>query len=128
MRINAVVSVTHLTPQCLATVLGLLPAAPDANTQPIWANRVDVQIPAGVTTYGYYFDLANFPPGTVANMATAGHVTGQVQPGTAGAPGLPFTDAPAGLGFGAARDITKIWIDIGATGTMAVIVSVDLRN
>lgn len=129
MRINVVLTVTAGTPQCLATALGCLAAAPTACTQPILANRIDVQmgVAAAVNAYGSYMDLANFPAGTVASKTTAGHVTAQLAPSTTTAPGALFTDAPAGIGFGGARDITKVWLDQSATGG-TIIVSVDLRN
>ena len=126
MRVNAKPTITAGTPQCVATLLGCLPAAPTATTQPILANRVDAQMAEGTAAFGYYMDLANFAAGTVAATGTAGHVTAQLQPSTTTVPGLPFTDASAGIGFGGARDITKIWIDVSATAP--VIVSVDLRN
>lgn len=126
MRVNASPSITAGTPQCLATALGCLPAAPTANTQPIWANRINEQMAEGTAAYGYHMDLANFAAGTVANKATAGHVTAQIQPATTTAPGLPFTDGAPAPGLGGALDITKIWIDVSATAT--VILSVDLRN
>lgn len=127
MRINAVLTITAGTPQNLAQALGLIPAAPTATTNPILANRIDVQMAAANTALGSYMDLANFIAGTVANKATAGHVSQQLAPGTASVPGATFTDQPAGVSFGAARDLTKIWIDQSVTGG-TVIVSVDLRN
>jgi hypothetical protein len=107
--------------------LGLLPSAPTAATNPIWANRIDVQMGFGGTVgVGYYMDLANLAVGTTANKATAGHLTQQLAPGTANVPGATFTDAPAGVAMGAARDVTKIWVDL-ATTNVPVIVSVDLK-
>jgi hypothetical protein len=125
MRANATISITAGTPQNLATMLGLLPGAPGATQIPILANRVDAQMAEGTASFGYYMDLANFAAGTVANKATAGHVTQQLQPSTATAPGVPFVDAPAGVGVGAARDIAKIWLDVSVTAS--VVVSADLR-
>jgi hypothetical protein len=71
-------------------------------------------------------DLAGFVPGTVANKATAGHLTQQLAPGTASVPGATFTDMSGGIQSGAPRDLTRIWIDV-ATTNAPVIVSVDLK-
>jgi hypothetical protein len=126
MRINAKVQITTGTPQNLAVMLGLLPAVPTSTTNPIWVNRIDAQMAHGAVSYGLYMDLANFPTGTTASASTAGHVTQELPIAAVASPGLPFTDAPASIGVGGARDITKIWIDVSATAY--VIVSVDLRN
>jgi hypothetical protein len=80
----------------------------------------------GTVAYGLYMDLANFPPGTTAVASTAGHLTQELPIAAAASPGLPFTDAPAGVGVGGARDLTKIWLDVSATAY--VIASADLRN
>jgi hypothetical protein len=130
MRINALISnITSGTPVNLAVALGLVANnAALAAANPILGNRIDVQMGFGATVgVGYYMDLANFAAGTVANKATAGHLTQQLAPGTATVPGATWTDAAAGIGFGAPRDITRIWIDV-ATSNSPVVVSVDLRN
>jgi len=112
----------------LAVALGLLPSAPGANQRPIEAVRVDVQMGFGGTVgVGYYMDLANFAPGTVANKATAGHLTQQLQAGSATVPGLTFTDVAVGIGLGGGRDLTRIWLDVATTNS-PVLVSVDLRD
>lgn len=129
MRINTILStITSGTPLNLAVALGLVPNnAALATANPILANRVDVQMGFGSTVgVGYYMDLSAFAAGTVANKATAGHLAQQLAPGTASTPGATFTDAPAGVSMGAARDLTKIWIDVATTNS-PVIVSVDLK-
>ena len=128
MRINASLRVTAGTPQNLAVALGMVANdAALATANPILANRIDAQMAIGATvSVGYYMDLAKFAAGTVASTATAGHVTAQLAAGTATVPGTPFSDAPAGLQMGAARDINKIWVDVGTTNTV-MIVSVDLK-
>jgi hypothetical protein len=127
MRVNKTLTITAGTPQNLAVALGMVAsAAALATANPILANRIDAQMGAGSTGWAYYMDLAALAPGTVASTANAAHVTQQLPVITASMPGLPFTDASAGIGYGGARDITRIWFDVSHTGD-TVITSVDLR-
>lgn len=129
MRVNLTISnITAGTPVNLAVALGMAANnAALAKANPILANRIDVQMGFGATVgVGYYMDLSALAAGTVANSATSGHLTQELAPGTASAPGAVFTDGSFGVSMGAARDLTKIWIDV-ATTNAPVIVSVDLR-
>lgn len=128
MRVNSFFTVTAGTPINLAVQLGLVANnAALALANPILANRIDAQMAVGATVgVGYYMDLAALKPGTIANTGTAGHLGMELGPATATVPGPIYVDAPAGVAMGSARDLTKIWIDVSATGA-AVLLSADLK-
>jgi hypothetical protein len=125
MRINKTLTIAAGTPVNLAVALGLVQAVTAATT-PIWANRVFAQMLAGGTGLGYVMDLDAFAAGTQAAVATNGHLTAQLAPATATAPGGAYGDAVAGVGQGGLVDVTKFWID-GAHSGDTVVTSVNLR-
>ncbi len=94
------------------------------SVQPLIVNRLLIQMKHAGTGLGIVMD--GIPVGTTADSTKSAHVTAELAPATATAPGGSYSDTrdPAS---GSGIDLSRMWIDGSHTGD-TIIVSYDTRN
>jgi hypothetical protein len=125
MRVNTTITIAAGTPVNIAVALGLVSAVA-STTNPIIANRYLLQMLHGGTGRGYVMDMSAFTAGTTPTYSTSGHLSGEMAPASANAPGGSWGDAASGIPSGGPVDLTKLWVDGSHTGD-TVVFSGDLR-
>jgi hypothetical protein len=90
------------------------------STTSITVRAVFIQMAIGGTAAGYV--MAGIPSGTTPSKATAAHVTAQLAPASATAPGSSYSDVNEG-----GIDLSLIWVDGDNSGDK-IIVSYDRKN
>lgn len=98
MRVNSTITVGA---DPLNALTGLATASAEGTL--VLATRVFVQMLSGGTGLGYV--MSDIPLGTVPSVSTPAHVTAQLTPASAGAPGGSYSDEDA-LGI----NIAQFWV------------------
>jgi hypothetical protein len=126
MRVNVTITITAGTPINLAVAMGFTTAALLAKAPPIPVNRCVVQMLIGGTGCGYVMNMEQYAPGKTPVATTSGHLTAQLAPATATAPGGSFSDFVSGAPACGPGDLTKLWVD-GSNSGDTLAASADLR-
>lgn len=115
MRVNLNITVVAGTP---INVITGTSTAPSADSEPVYATRVFVQMLHGGSGIGYVMD--GIAVGRVPSSSTAGDVTAELSPAQTingvQVPGGDYSDWDQNVGGGI--DMRKIWIDGGNSGDL----------
>lgn len=108
-RVNQIITVAAGTPVQVAS-------------KPTYAREIFIQMGIGSGTATGYV-MAGIPDGTTPSKTTSAHLTAQLSPATATAPGGSYSDSTTSPG---GFDVSQIWVDGDHTGDK-IIVSYDTQ-